>query len=557
VPKIVGVHPPSALTARARLFSALSATLGVRFEGRQEGAWTGIDAAIIVGSFPADAPRVPVLHYIQPEIPLKPSSETRGIDLASDQAVDERLRGRRLTEASLTTTSERLTSGRPLAYDDAGMVWSRDKTLSVQTCVVAPSELAADEPLRNRLRAGRFIALLPLIQLLRCVSDYETWSRPSIRAAFLFDDPNLHRPSYGHIRFAELAAHARLHRYHVAFGTIPLDCWYADPRAVGTFMSARCSMSLVIHGNDHSFQEFALPHSPSNAVAVIAQAFERIGRFEEKTGLAVDRVMVPPHGLCSDEMLNAMLGVGVEALCRARGWWSEWPNDRLRTAHWHMADAAPSGGPIIGRLHLHHPALQEEALLTLFLDQPLVLYGHHYDVSSGYGVLARTAEWVHGLGLVTWHSLGRLARTNYVSRIEPEGVLRIRSYTRSFSVAVPEHVERVLVEVPWHEAIALDRFVSRDGEHELSVVNGVALAEIPVAPGRQLDLRLERTGDVSPAPLPPVTPRAVTRRAVAETRDRLQPFAQRAGVNPLLRRLEAAYNRRMNARVRARTRNIK
>jgi hypothetical protein len=555
VPKIVGIHPPSALTSRARLFSALSATLGVRFEGRREGAWEGIDAAIIVGGFPADAPRVPVLHYIQSETPVKPSSRRSFVDLAADPAVDERLRGRRLTEASLAASPERLTHGRALAHDEHGTVWARDDTLSVQACVVAPSELATDEPLRNRFRAGRFLALLPLIQLIRRVSDYETWSKPSIRAAFLFDDPNLHRPSYGHIRFAELAAHARLHHYHVAFGTIPLDCWYADPRAVGTFMSARCSLSLAVHGNDHLFQEFALPRSPSLAVAVVAQALERIRRFEDKTGLPVDRVMVPPHGLCSEEMLDAMLCVGVEALCRARAWWSEWPGARVRTADWHMADIAPSsGGPIIGRLRFLDPSLRDEALLTLFLDQPLVLYGHHYDVSSGYDVLAKTAEWLHGLGRVTWHSLGGLARTNFESRIQPNGVLRIRSYSRSFSVAVPENVERVLVEVPSHDAISLDRFVTRDGEFELSVANGVALAEIPVAPGQHLGLRLERTPEVSPALLRTVTYRALTRRAVAETRDRLQPLAQRAGVNPLLSRLEAAYNRSMNARMRARTR---
>jgi hypothetical protein len=40
----------------------------------------------------------------------------------------------------------------------------------------------------------------------------------------------------------------------------------------------------------------------------------------------------------------------------------------------------------------------------------------------------------------------------------------------------------------------------------------------------------------------------LTRRAVAERRDQLQPFVRRAGVNPLLRTLEAAYNRGMNAR---------
>jgi len=474
------------------------------------------------------------------------------VDLAADAAVDARLQGRRLTESALTT-SERLKGGRPLARDEGGTVWANDEIGLLQTCVVAPSELAVDEPLRRRFLPGRFLALLPLIQLLRRVVGYESWSRPPVRAVYLFDDPNLHWRSYGHIRFAELASHARLHGYHVAFSTIPLDCWYAHPGTVRILRSAKSCVSLSLHGNDHLFQEFALPRSVADSVAVVTQALDRIVRFEDRTALSVDRVMVPPHGPCSDEMLNAMLAVDIEALCRAPGWWSDWPPDRRRTADWHMADIAPSGGPIIRRYPLLNPSAREEAILSVFLDQPIVLYGHHYDVSAGYDVLADTAEWLRGLGHVTWHSLAGLARSNYESRIEPDGVLRIRPYSRSISVKVPGDVQKVVVEMASYEALALDRLLACNSEYELAVANGVALAEIPSTSSGRLELRLERRVDAPPASPRTVHARAVARRATAETRDRLQPLVERAGLNPLLRKLEVAYNRRMNARVREQT----
>lgn len=551
--KIVGVCPPSALAARSRLFAALGAAFRVHFEGRESGAWEGLDAAIVVGGSSGDVAGLPVLRYLGPETLATSSFGTAFVDLAVDSAVDARLQGRRLAERALVAAPERLEHGSPLARDDGGTVWASDD-FGVQTCVVAPDELGLDEPLRSRLCAGRFLALVPLIQLLRRVSSYESWSRPPVRAAFLFDDPNLHRPTYGHIRFAELAEHARLHGYHVAFSTIPLDSWFAHPGTVRTFGAAASSLSLTVHGNDHRFAEFALPRPTADAIGVTAQALRRISRFEEKTGLSVDRVMVPPHGPCSDEMLNGMLFVGIEALCRDPVWWSNWPAERLATADWHMADVAPNGGSIIRRRHFLDPLVRDETALTIFLDQPVVLFGHHYDVSPGYEVLGETAEWLRGFGQVTWQRLSGLARSNYVSRAEPDSVLRIRSYSRRFSVAVPENVEKLLVELPSYDAIELDRLRDRHSEFELAVANGVASAEIPAPPAGQLELLLERRSVVSPAPLGRVNPSAVTRRAVAETRDRLQPIVERTGLNPVLRRLEAAYNRRMNARLREQAR---
>jgi hypothetical protein len=554
VTKIIGVFPPVALTERSRLFGALGAAFRVRFEGRERGAWDGIDAVIIVGALPHDIPEVPVLRYVHAEDVAGTSPGTALVDLVADSAVDARLRGRRLTESALLTASERLKGGLPLAHDEGGTVWARDEIRVLQTCVVAPSELAPDEPLRKRFLPGRFLALLPLIQLLRGVVEYENWSRPPVRAAYLFDDPNLHWRSYGHIRFAELAAHARLHGYHVAFGTIPLDCWYAHPGTVRTLRSAKSCLSLSLHGNDHLFQEFAQPRTRTDSVAVVTQALGRILGFEDRTGLSVDRVMVPPHGLCSDEMLNALLSVRIEALCRAPGWWSNWPPDRSRTADWHMADIAPGGGPIIRRHPVLNPAAREDAVLSAFLDQPVVLYGHHYDVSAGYDGLAETAEWLRGVGQVAWQSLAGLARSNYESRSEPDGVLRIRSYSRTFSVKVPEDVRKIVVEMTPYEEIGLDRLLVRSSEYELAVANGVAVAEIPSTSPGQLELSLERRVDAPSASPRTVNPRAVTRRAVAETRDRLQPLVERAGLNPLLRKLELAYNRRMHARAREQAR---
>src|SRR5437588_776228 len=76
-----------------------------------------------------------------------------------------------------------------------------------------------------------FVALLALVHFLREVSAEHRWTPPPLRASFIVDDPNLHWPSYGFLRYRELVAHADAHGYHVALATVPLDGWFAHPAA--------------------------------------------------------------------------------------------------------------------------------------------------------------------------------------------------------------------------------------------------------------------------------------------------------------------------------------
>src|SRR3712207_7699471 len=49
------------------------------------------------------------------------------------------------------------------------------------------------------------------------------WTPAPLRAAIMFDDPNLHWKSYGYIIYPELVEHAKEHNYHAVFATVPLD----------------------------------------------------------------------------------------------------------------------------------------------------------------------------------------------------------------------------------------------------------------------------------------------------------------------------------------------
>lgn len=549
-PATIGVVPPAALRQRPRLFSALEALFEARFEEREAGQEAGLDAALVFGGPPAaEEARVPVLRYaLSDERP--PAAPESVVTFGRADSVDVRLRGRELSEGGLGTIRARLDGGEPLAWDRAGPVWASDRP-DAETALVAPRELGHDEPLRDRLSAGRFLELAPLVHLLRRATGYDGWRRPPSRAAFVFDDPNLHWRSYGYIRFAELARNAREHGYHAAMAIIPLDCWYAHPSAARHFRPGE-PLSLTMHGNDHVFHELGLRVEVPDAVPLFEQAVRRVSGLERRAPLHVDRVMVPPHEVCSDEMMESMLQPGIEAVCRAPVWWREWSPERIRTARWTMSEMSPSGAPVLGRHKVADPRSRDEVLLNVFLDQPAILYGHHVDVADGYGLLEEAAARLNAVEGLTWASLGSIARSNSSTRTDGD-VLRVRLFSRAGAVDVEPGTRAIRVELPFYERYESDLLVSGGRAFEIASEDGAVCATIPVDDGVTcVEMRLVRREE-GPASEERrrLAPRAVARRASRELRDRAHPLLRRLGLESSLRRLEAAYVGRMTARERA------
>jgi hypothetical protein len=281
-----------------------------------------------------------------------------------------------------------------------------------------PDELAKGEALRERLRPGHSRALLPLARFLAELTAHLRPAPPPLHAAFVIDDPNLRRPRYGHVDYAQLLAHARAHRYHVAIAMVPLDARRAHPRAVEIFRAGARHLSLCIHGNDHDGAELGRLHGDAQARAVVAQALARTAAFERRTGLGVDRVMVPPHERLSEPCARALRAFGFAAVCTTRPYpwvadtpeqhWLARPPEAGPLAAWGPVDRVAGGLPVLLRADFAHP--REDLALRAFLGQPLILYGHHDLLADGPGALVEAAEQINRLGEVRWRSLGEIAR---------------------------------------------------------------------------------------------------------------------------------------------------
>jgi hypothetical protein len=405
----VGILPARALTQRARLLGALEAAEPVRFVAA--GADVDVDAVVVFGPCDVALPAgVPVLVAAGDEAAAQ---APRAVGLGA--ALELPLRGAQLSDRHAAPLPATVLGPAPtvLASVDGLPAWIRAGEREIVSC--APDELGPGEALRERLAPGRCLALLALVHFLRAAAG-ERRSAP-LRAAFVVDDPNLRWPSYGHLRYRELLAHAREHDYHLAVAMVPLDAWLTHRGTARLFREGAARLSVCVHGNDHDGPELGRPRDDAEGIALAAQALARMAAFEHRTGVAVSRVMVPPHERVSEPAARALLACRYEAICTTRPYpwvttsedmpWLARPADVGPTAAWRTVDIVAGGLPLLLRSSFEHP--REDLVLRAFLGQPLILYGHHDAFAGGLDVLAEAAADVNRLGDVRWQSLSAIA----------------------------------------------------------------------------------------------------------------------------------------------------
>lgn len=528
---VVGVWPHEELEKRGRLLAALELVIPVRFVPGSTGG-SGCEAAVVFASerraeagsaVPTGVPTLVLL-----ESASSTSTKPADVLLADDELVARCLRDRRIEDenaAGLEPLSVQ-DGDVVLAATSSGPLWSlrlrNEGELFTAAC--APPELDAGVPLRGLLRTGRFLGLLPLVAFLRRVSARVEWARPPLRATFVIDDPNLHWPTYGYLRYHDLAGWARRDGYHVTMAMVPLDAWFVHPRAAAIFRSHDDVLSLAIHGNDHVKRELAAPKTRAEGRPLVDAALRRMERFERRSRLRVGRVMVPPHGVCSGPMLAALADGGLDAACYEAGVFQSFDP---RLGGWTPATLGEGGMPVMLRRVTTQPT--DDFVFDAYLGQPLVVYGHHEDFSRGSSAFAEAAASINGLGDVRWGSLSELAETNFTSRAD-DGSLRIHPYSRRVRVEVPEGVSALVVEQPpgW-AGVSSDALTFESVGATTTRARAAFGAAFGVAPGSEVVIRVTRAGAVAgdtAGRAAPWQPWPLGRRLLSEGRDRLTPLIQ-------------------------------
>jgi hypothetical protein len=525
---LVSVHPPAAAVGLTRLLSALEATHPVRLVAGDAGAGGRPAARILLDARDGPAPDALPRLAVDPD----PGREAAGaVRLSHAPGVDRRLRGVCLPGGR--GPAVRAAPGdEVLAARSGAPVWVRRAGARPEYAIAdAPRELRPGEPLSAVLRPDGSAWGLPVVAFLRGVCAGHLFDPPGLRATFLFDDPNLHRPSYGHLDYARLARDAAAHGYHAAMATVPADSWWVSRRAAAIFRANPRRLSLLVHGVDHLPAELGRQVSVPAAAAALWRGLARVRSLERRAGVRVARVMAPPHHACGPVAAEALALTGFDALCQV--------DDRPLAADpalagWDLADWTREGLPAIPRIKLPSrddgsdaggiEALAAGLALHAYLDHALVLYGHHYDAAPGLRPLREAAARVAALGPVTWASPALIAEGNVSVRAEGD-LLRIRPGSRRVRVVPPPGTTRLRVETP--AGTEADAVIVSAGPGA-APARGAPWSELPLPGPGPLVVRLRREGEgagIGRAPGPGL--RTLARRGAAEARDRLSPLLDR------------------------------
>jgi hypothetical protein len=524
-----------------RMLAALELAFPVRFDLADPTDLRGIDGVLVLGpervaQISAGPPRL-VLPFgrRRSDSPTQTSGgdgsvaseELTPVVLAAESILARPLRGRVISESAVAEELPLAPAGATvLAGARSKPVWWQigDGTARLSVSAYPLAGLRDGETLREHLRAGRFMRLLPLVHFLGQILGDDGWRLPPLRASFVVDDPNLHWPSYGFLKYGELAAHAVRHGYHLGLATVPLDGWLVNRRVASLFRKHASVLSLLIHGNDHVAGELGRLNTDAGAERAIAQALRRIAALERRSGLSVNRVMAPPHAACSEQALRAMFRLGIEAACIGRPYpWRDGLPASTPLAGWHPAELVAGGLPVLPRYPLK--ASREDLALRALLGQPLIVYGHHGDFAQGLDILAQAASEIDSLGDVQWGPLGWIARRNYATRLVGETLL-VKMYSRRIAVDVPTGASelRILVGEPLGGATG-HRLTHAGGSLDIAFAGGSGASQpLSVAAPARIELTLAADRPLSPVEIHPpgIRPWPWIRRALVEGRDRVQ-----------------------------------
>ena len=503
---------------------------GVRFVPLHGREAAGCDGVVLFDATRAEALRwarsgVRCLAYIHG--PMEPIGKTgRDISFADSPCVVPAFRGATLEDAAVDARTD-LGDHEPrevMARHHGNALWIRhaeERSSADLVGVAAPAEVP--DYLFARFHQGDWFSVLPLLTFVRETSG---WMPGPVRACFMFDDPNLHWKSYGYVNYAEVVRHATAHDYHASFAMVPMDAWYAHSRTARLFTESPDRLSLLIHGNDHTHFELHRSSPHDRRLAVASQALRRMERFERESGVRVAKVMAAPHGACSEAMASALAQTGFEAATISRGSLMS----RNPGTPWPIAvglhPAESFGGlPILPRFSIHSDP-QSRVRFAAFLGQPVIPVGHHDDLQDGLDVMARTARVVNSIDGSVWMDTTRIARTNYLSRRDQDG-LHIRTYSRKIDVEVPPQVTRLSVERP----------SLVEGESERLILHGSATRVVDRYEGQPLDVEPGSTLTITTPPSKMLDPydaprartalQAIVRRQLCEGRDRVRPAVDR------------------------------
>lgn len=280
-----------------------------------------------------------------------------------------------------------------------------------------------------------FASIAPALMFVKYAAGERGWHTTRHYANLTIDDPWL-RERYGNLCYKDLLGEMEKHRFHTTIAFVPWNYARSESGVASLFKNHPERFSICIHGNNHDHQEFGDLRSKSLDLqtAAIRESLNRMERFQQLTGIPYDKVMVFPHNIGSQSILQTLKTYNFLATVNA----SNVPMDNtiplgqsfvLRTVTLFFA-----GFPSVRRYPAYKPDPSYIAI-NAFLDNPLLFYCHSDLFSGGIGAFNTIADQVNSfVPDIRWSSLGDVIRHLYLVRVRDDSNHDVLSFTHHLSL---------------------------------------------------------------------------------------------------------------------------
>ncbi|HZQ24484.1 MAG TPA: glycosyltransferase family A protein [Terriglobales bacterium] len=279
---------------------------------------------------------------------------------------------------------------------------------------------------------GAFVKVAPMMIFAKYCAGDQGWHAVHHYANLTIDDPWLRQP-YGHLDYKNLLEEMQKHNFHTTIAFIPWNYDRNKPDVVSLFRSHPERYSICIHGNNHDHEEFI--ESRVEKIFDVQQSLVRMDQFEKLTGIPYDKVMIFPHNIGSEDILDDLKAYNFLATINSSNVPLGSSNSQDLLSALRPVTLAYANFPSINRYSAEMHAPEPFIAVNGFLDNPLFFYSHHGMFAAGSGAFNMTADAVNKLQPDTrWRNVGDIVRHMTLFRLRADANYDVTTFSNAFEL---------------------------------------------------------------------------------------------------------------------------
>ena len=333
----------------------------------------------------------------------------------------------------------------------------------------------------------RFAGAVPVVMYLKWSFRDVCWTSPETSACLIIDDPLL-RPRYGLLDFDKLLQLAGSQTFATTIGFIPWNWKRTDRTTVAAFRKNSQTLSVCVHGCDHTRGEFAA-RSTELLDRKLKTATGRMQSLRNETALDYDNVMVFPQGAFSPEAVSALKRNGFIAAVNTNvAPTDEALNETTLADLWSVAMLQYGGFAIYTRRYIDHGI--ENFAFDGILGKPCLIVGHH-ELFGDQG--SKLTEFLRRLASLRWklcwRTLGNAICRSYSIR-RAGGKTKVKMFAERLRLENMETVtQRISVAKQEPELVSLKDVKVNEDVATYEYNDGYLRLRFDIPPGASADIR--------------------------------------------------------------------